>query len=132
MFGKKNKITKMDRDARTKSRHVTRHPPFHRRRCHVRCSGGTPSGDDPHPIKPSDEDEDYWVAQARRGNLLLDSTGFSAVIGATNGTTARMNTVHPATFVAFKRCTTAQADRNALKRRRDLLQADAVQALLEQ
>ena len=90
------------------------------------------TGDDPHPIKLSDEDDDFWVEQARRGNVLLDSPSFSAVIVATNGTMARMNTVHPATFVAFKRWMAGQADRDALKRRRDVLQADAVQGLLEQ
>ena len=89
------------------------------------------SGDDPHPIKLSQEDEDFWVAQARRASVLVDSPGFSAVIVATNGTMARMNTVHPATFVAFKRWLAGQADRDALKRRRDVLQADAVQELLE-
>lgn len=89
------------------------------------------AGADPHPIKLSDEDEDFWVAQAHRANVLLDSPGFSAVIVATNGTTARMNTVHPATFVAFKRWLANQADRDALKRRRDVLQADAVHELLE-
>ena len=90
------------------------------------------AGDDPHPIKLSDEDDDFWVAQARRANVLLDSPAFSAVIVATNGTMARMNTVHPATFMAFKRWMAGQADRDALKRRRDVLQADAVQGLLEQ
>ena len=40
--------------------------------------------------------------------------------------------VHPATFVAFKRWLANQAEREALKRRRDVLQADAVEALLEQ
>ncbi len=89
------------------------------------------AGDDPHPIKLSDEDEDFWVVQARRANVLLDSPGFSAVIVATNGTMARMNTVHPATFVAFKRWMANQPDREALKRRRDVLQADAVQELLD-
>ena len=89
------------------------------------------TGGDPHPIKLSDEDEDFWVAQARRANVLLDSPGFSAVIVATNGVMARMNTVHPATFVAFKRWLAGQADRDPLKRRRDVLQADAVQMLLE-
>ncbi|MFM9425914.1 hypothetical protein RCH10_002354 [Variovorax sp. GrIS 2.14] len=88
--------------------------------------------DDPHPIKLSDEDDDFWVAQAHRANVLLDSPGFSAVIVATNGTMARMNTVHPATLMAFKRWMAGQADRDALKRRRDVLQADAVQVLLEQ
>ena len=89
------------------------------------------AGDDPHPIKLSDEDEDFWVVQARRANVLLDSPGFSAVIVATNGTMARMNTVHPATFVAFKRWMANQTEREALKRRRDVLQAEAVQTLLD-
>lgn len=89
------------------------------------------AGDDPRPIKLSDEDENFWVVQARRASVLLDSPGYSAVIVASNGTMARMNTVHPATFVAFKRWLAAQPEREALKRRRDALQADAVQVLLE-
>ncbi len=82
-------------------------------------------------IRCDSADDDSWVVQARRANVLLDSPGFSAVIVASNGTMARMNTVHPATFVAFKRWMANQADREALKRRRDVLQADAVQELLD-
>jgi hypothetical protein len=73
----------------------------------------------------------FEVDIIRRSDVLLDSPGFSAVIVATNGTMARMNTVHPATFVAFKRWMAKQPDREALKRRRDVLQADAVQELLD-
>ena len=87
--------------------------------------------DDPHPIKLSDEDDDFWVAQARRANVLLDSPSFSAVIVASNGSMARMSTVHPAAFVTFKRWLAEQPGREALKRRRDVLQADAVQQLIE-
>ncbi|MBP3981489.1 hypothetical protein J8G26_12190 [Acidovorax sp. JG5] len=90
------------------------------------------AGDDPHPIKLSDDDEDFWVAQARRANVLLDSPQFSAVIVATNGTMARINTVHPATFVSFKRWLANQRDRDAIKRRRDGLQADVVQKLVDE
>ena len=89
------------------------------------------TGDGPPPIKISDEDDDFWVVQARRANVLLYSPGFSAVIVATNGSMARMNTVHPATFVAFKRWLANQTGREALKRLRDVLQADAVQTLLD-
>lgn len=89
------------------------------------------TGDDPHPIRLSDDEDDFWVVQARRASVLLDSPGFSAVIVATNGTMARMNTVHPATFVSFKGWMAAQRDRDPLKRRRDLLQADAAQQLLD-
>ncbi len=89
------------------------------------------AGDDPHPIKLSAEDDDFWVVQARRANLLLDSSTFSAVIVASNGTMARMTTLNPVTFVAFKRWLADQPEREAIKRRRDALQADAVQELLE-
>jgi hypothetical protein len=44
---------------------------------------------------------------------------------------ARLNTVHPATFIAFKRWIANQPDREALKRRRDVLQVDAGQELLD-
>ncbi|CAK9133491.1 unnamed protein product [Ilex paraguariensis] len=87
--------------------------------------------DDPHPIKLSDAEEDFWVAQARRANVLLDAPPFSAVIVASNGAMARMHTVHPATFVAFKRWMAGLREREAIKRRRDVLQADVVQALVD-
>jgi hypothetical protein len=90
------------------------------------------TGDDPHPIKLSSDDEDFWVVQARRANVLLDAPGFSAIVVATNGNMARMNTVHPATFVTFKRWLAKQPEREALKRRRDALQADAVQTLINE
>lgn len=89
------------------------------------------AGDDPYPIKLSAEDEDFWVAQARRANVLLDAPGFSAVIVTSNGRMARMNTVHPATFVAFKRWMSTQTEREAMKRRCDALQVDTVQALMK-
>lgn len=52
------------------------------------------------------------------------------MIVTSNGSMARMNIVHPATFVAFKRWMSTQTEREAMKRRRDALQADAVQELL--
>ena len=90
------------------------------------------AGDDPHPIKLSDADDDFWVVQARRTNVLLDSPSFSSVIVATNGAMTRMNTVHPATFMTFKRWLASQGERDPLKRRRDARQADAVEVLQAQ
>ena len=69
---------------------------------------------------------------AQRAQELLDAPGFSAVIVATNGAMARMNTLAPPTFIRFKRWMSTQPDRNALKRRRDALQADAVEAVLRE
>ena len=85
----------------------------------------------PNFIKRSAEYDDFCVAQACRANVLLDSPGFSAVIVASNGSVARINTIHPATFVSFKRWMATQPERKAMKLRRDALQADAVQELLE-
>ena len=79
-------------------------------------------GDDPHPVRLSEDEDDFWVAQAPRAQELLDAPGFSAVIVATNGDMARMNTLHPTVFVAFKRWMSGLKDRDALKRRRDALQ----------
>ena len=58
-------------------------------------------------------------------------TSFSAVNVATNDHMACMHTVHPAAYVTFKRWLAGKPEREALKRRCDALQADAVQTLLD-
>jgi hypothetical protein len=88
--------------------------------------------DDPHPIRLSDDEEDFWVAQAPRAQELLDSPQFSAVIVATNGDMARMNTLDPMAFIRFKQWMSTLSDRDALKRRRDALQAKAVEDVLHE
>jgi len=87
---------------------------------------------DDHPIKLSSADEDFYVVQAPQANLLLYSEGFSQVVVATDGTMARMNTIHPAVFVKFKRWMSDRTDRVAYKARRDRLQAEVVQQLMDQ
>ena len=74
----------------------------------------------------SDDEGDFWVAQAPNAHLLLDSSPFSAVIVASNGGMARMNTLHPLAFSKFKRWMAARPDRDASKRGRDALQARVV------
>ena len=95
-----------------------------------------PIDGDPHPVRLSDDENDFWVAQAPNAHLLLDSAPFSAVIVASNGGMARMNTLHPLAFSKFKRWMAAQPDRDASKRGRDALQArvvdEAVQKYLPQ
>ena len=44
---------------------------------------------------------------------------------------ARMNTVDPRAFVRVKRWLAARKDRDPLKRRKDRLQADVVDSLIE-
>ena len=97
-------------------------------------------GGDPHPkLHPhrlSDDEGDFWVAQAPNAHLLLDAPAFSAVVVASNGDMARMNTLHPLAFSKFKRWMAQQPDREPAKRGRDALQArlveDAVQRYLPQ
>jgi hypothetical protein len=88
--------------------------------------------DDPHPIRLSDDEEDFWVAQAPRAQELLDSPQFSAVIVAANGDMARMNTLEPMAFVRFKQWMSALPQRDPLKRRRDALQAKAVEDVVRE
>ena len=87
---------------------------------------------DPHPIRLSAAEDDFWVVQAKRADELINATEFSAVVVAQNGAMARMSTIHPSVFVSFKRWMAAEPDRDPLKRRRDLLQADAVEWALHE
>lgn len=87
---------------------------------------------DPHPVRLSNDDEDFWLAQAPRAQELLDSPPFSAVIIATNGDMARMNTLDPTAFVRFKQWMSALPERDPLKRRRDALQAQAVEEVVQE
>ena len=80
----------------------------------------------------SDDKEDFWVAQAPHAQELLDSPQFSAVIVATNGDMARMTTLEPMAFVRFKRWMSTLPQRDPLKRRRDALQAEAVEEVVQE
>jgi hypothetical protein len=88
--------------------------------------------DDPHPIRLSEVEDDFWVAQAPRAQELLNSAPFSTVIVATNGDMARMNTLEPMAFVRFKQWMSSVPDRDPLKRRRDALQATAVETVVRE
>ena len=85
---------------------------------------------DPHPLQITDNEEDFWVVPAHRAELLLSGPRFSRMIVAASGQMARMDTIHPRTFVSFKHWLADLPDREPLKRRRDLLQAELVSQLL--
>ena len=87
---------------------------------------------DPHPIRLSDAEEDFWGVQAERADELVNAPEFSEIVVAENGTMARLTTIHPAVFVSFKRWMSKEPDRDPLKRRRDSLQADAVEWALHE
>lgn len=92
-----------------------------------------PEGDDPHPFRFSDDEGDLWPVQAVRASVLTSARRFDHVVVSATGRMALMRTIAPAAFVEFKRWMAAKAPkREAIKRRRDLRQAEIVQALLDQ
>ncbi|MDO9081164.1 MAG: GSU2403 family nucleotidyltransferase fold protein [Desulfuromonadales bacterium] len=87
---------------------------------------------DPHPLRLTDDEADFYAVQAKKAGVLLDGPRFSSMIIAVSGHMARMNTISPVAFVKFKRWMAEQPDRDTMKRRRDLLQADLVEELVEE
>lgn len=72
------------------------------------------------------------MVQARNAEQLVSAPRYSAIVVATNGQMARMNTVHPLAFVRFKHGLTGRPDRDPLKVGRDTLQADTVEQLVHE
>lgn len=90
-------------------------------------------GDDPHPFRFSDDEDDLWPVQAERASVLTQAPRFEHTIVSVTGRMTVMQTVAPAAFVEFKRWMASSARRRPeAKRRRDLRQADIVQALLDE
>lgn len=87
---------------------------------------------DPHPLRLTDDEDDFWVTQARRAGTLLSGPQFSAIVVASSGHMARMHTISPKVFCEFKQWMGQQTDRDPMKRNRDLLQAEIVAELVEE
>jgi hypothetical protein len=87
-------------------------------------------GNDPHPLRVSEFEDDFWAVQVPSGQALLDGGRFSQVVVATNGAMATMHAPLPESFVRIKTALGQRQDRDPLKRRKDLLQARVVQQLL--
>jgi len=84
---------------------------------------------DPHPLRLTDNEDEFYAVQAKRSGILLDGEKFSAMIVSVNGRMARMNTVSPTVFSKFKRWMANQENREPLKRQRDSLQAELVEEM---
>ncbi len=85
---------------------------------------------DPHPLRLTDDEDEFYAVQAKRAGALLDGPRFSSMIVAVTGHMARMNTISPVAFARFKRWMAEQSDRDPMKRQRDLLQAEMVEELV--
>lgn len=88
---------------------------------------------DPHPFRFSADEGDLWPVQAVRASVLTSAQRFEHAVISVSGRMALMRTIAPSSFVEFKHWMAEKAPRREqAKRRRDRLQADIVQELLDQ
>lgn len=87
---------------------------------------------DPHPLRMSDVEDDFWAVQVSMGNQLAAARRFDQVVVATSGEMALMRTVHPLDFARVKQALSQQTDRDPNKRGKDALQATIVRALVQE
>ncbi len=88
--------------------------------------------EDPHQVRLTDNENELFAIEAEKSGPLLDRPKMSEMIVSVTGRMARMNTVAPDVFVKTKRWIATLDNRDALKRRRDLLQADLVDEIIRE
>ena len=84
---------------------------------------------DPHPLRLSDDENDFWAVQADQGGAMASSPKFSQMVVSAQGEMATMHTLHPLAFVRLKTALSQRPGRDPLKAPKDRLQAQVVQAL---
>lgn len=89
------------------------------------------AGDDPHPLRMSDDEDDFWAVQADQGGALASGRGFQQLVIAATGEMAWMRTVHPLDFARLKLELADRPGRDPLKAPKDRLQAAVAQQLWE-
>jgi len=87
---------------------------------------------DPHPLRMSEDEDDFWAAQISLGETLLGAGRIEQVVFAVNGEMALMPTIRPDAFVKTKRVLSALPNRDPLKARKDRRQADVVESLIDE
>jgi hypothetical protein len=87
---------------------------------------------DPHPLRMSDDEDDFWAVQVSMGEKLQSARRMDQVVVATSGEMALMRTVHPLDFARIKQALSKQIGRDPNKRGKDALQADIVTELVAQ
>jgi len=86
---------------------------------------------DPHPLRMSESEEDLWAVQIPKAEWIESAENFDQVIVAASGEMAMMRTIDPVSFVRLKRLIAVDADRDPMKRPKDILQADIVEKLIK-
>lgn len=86
---------------------------------------------DPHPLRVSKYEDDFWAAQISTGSNLLDGGHFEQAVVATSGHMAMVRVPMPASFVKAKQKLSTIRSRDPLKARKDALQAEIVSQLMQ-
>ncbi|WP_294766309.1 GSU2403 family nucleotidyltransferase fold protein [uncultured Rhodoferax sp.] len=87
---------------------------------------------DPHPLRMSDEDDDFWAVQVSMGERLQSARRVDQMVVATSGEMALMRTIHPLDFARIKLGLSRQLGRDPNKSGRDALQSLIVTELVEE
>lgn len=86
---------------------------------------------DPHPLRMSDDEGDFWAAQISQGEQIVSARRFDSMVVSASGEMAIMRTLHPLDFIRLKRQLARRVGRG-VKASKDRHQAEVVQALWEQ
>jgi hypothetical protein len=89
-------------------------------------------GGDPHPLRMTDDENDFWAVQVPSGEKMLSARKFEQMVVSTSGDMAIMHTLHPLDFVRIKTALAKNVLRDPLKRPKDLLQSQTVQHLWDE
>jgi hypothetical protein len=84
---------------------------------------------DPHPLRMSNNEDELWAVQVSSGEKMVAGRKFHQLVVAASGQMAMMQTLHPLDFVRIKTSLSSDPQRDPLKRPKDKLQAELVQAL---
>jgi hypothetical protein len=85
---------------------------------------------DPHPLRMSNEEDDFWAVQVSMGERLQAARRMDQVVVATSGDMALMRTVHPLDFARIKLGLSKQVGRDPNKSGKDALQSRIVNELV--
>ena len=87
--------------------------------------------DDPHPMRMSQAEDDVGAVKVANAALIDSAQHFSQMLVATSGEMALLQTIAPNAFVRLKNLIAQSPQRDPLKRPKDVLQAQIVQALID-
>ncbi|MDQ3272318.1 MAG: nucleotidyltransferase domain-containing protein [Pseudomonadota bacterium] len=97
----------------------------------IRRTAPKDSGGEPHPLRTSEFEDDFWAVQVPSGKALLDGGSFTQVVVAASGNMATLIAPAPKSFIRIKTELSEKSTRDPLKSRKDLLQAKIVQRLID-